>query len=176
MVKLELLKQSDASALLEFELNNKEWFESFIEARDDDFFDDNGIKDHVNFCLAEYKKGLLYPTLIKDENGQILGRANLYNIDRVKNSGSIGYRIGEEFTSQGLATLATKELLEVGKNRYELSSINAVASTDNAASQKVLAKNGFKQVGFKPEFAFVDGEIIDCYEYRCLIQQLTPVT
>lgn len=38
MVKLELLKQIDASALLEFELNNKEWFESFIEARDDDFF------------------------------------------------------------------------------------------------------------------------------------------
>lgn len=175
MIRLELLKQSDAQDLLKFELTNKEWFESFIEARDDDFFDDAGIDKHVKNCLIKYQKGELYPILLKDEQGQICGRANLYNIDKIKRSGSIGYRIGEAFTSQGLATLATKALLEIAKNQYELVSIQALTSTDNVASKIVLTKNGFKQAGFKPEYALVDGEIIDCYEYRCLIQSLTPI-
>ncbi|MBB1314912.1 MULTISPECIES: GNAT family N-acetyltransferase [Aliivibrio] len=173
MAVLHLLTIDDASALLAFELANKEWFESFIEARDDDFFDEEGIKAHIVCCLSEYAKGKTYPMLLKDDLGVICGRANLYNINKEKESASIGYRIGEDFVSKGLATYATKILIDIAKDTLGLSSLTATASTDNFASQQVLKKNGFKQVGFKPEFTIVDGEIIDCYEYRCVIKQLS---
>ena len=170
---LQLLKTEDAAALLEFELVNQEWFESFIEARDEDFFSDEGIKDHIDFYLSEYEKDRIYPMLLKNAQGTICGRANLYNINKEKESGFIGYRIGEAFISQGLATYATKFLIDVARDTLALSQLIATASTDNLASQRVLSKNGFKQVGFKPEFTIVDGEIIDCYEYRCVIKQLS---
>ncbi|WP_300178315.1 GNAT family N-acetyltransferase [uncultured Aliivibrio sp.] len=173
MVTLQLLKTEDAAALLEFELVNQEWFESFIEARDEDFFSDEGIKDHIDFYLSEYEKDRIYPMLLKNAQGTICGRANLYNINKEKESGFIGYRIGEAFISQGLATYATKFLIDVARDTLALSQLIATASTDNLASQRVLSKNGFKQVGFKPEFTIVDGEIIDCYEYRCVIKQLS---
>ncbi|MGR6861408.1 GNAT family N-acetyltransferase [Aliivibrio salmonicida] len=173
MVILQLLKTEDAAALLEFELVNQEWFESFIEARDEDFFSEEGIKDHIDFYLSEYEKDRIYPMLLKNAQGTICGRANLYNINKEKESGFIGYRIGEAFISQGLATYATKVLIDVARDTLALSQLIATASTDNLASQRVLSKNGFKQVGFKPEFTIVDGEIIDCYEYRCVIKQLS---
>ena len=175
MVTLQLLKAEDAVDLLAFELINKEWFESFIEARDEDFFSEEGIKDHIDFYLSEYEKGRIYPMILKNAQGTICGRANLYNINREKESGFIGYRIGEEFISQGLATYATKVLVDIARETLALSQLIATAATDNLASQRVLSKNGFKQVGFKPEFTIVDGEIIDCYEYRCVIKQLSTV-
>ncbi len=175
MVTLQLLKTEDAAALLEFELVNQEWFESFVEARDEDFFSEEGIKDHIDFYLSEYDKDRIYPMILKNAQGTICGRANLYNINREKESGFIGYRIGEEFISQGFATYATKELIDVARDTLALSQLIATAATDNLASQRVLSKNGFKQVGFKPEFTIVDGEIIDCYEYRCVIKQLSTV-
>ena len=173
MVTLQLLKTEDAAALLEFELVNQEWFESFIEARDEDFFSEEGIKDHIDFYLSEYEKDRIYPMLLKTTQGTICGRANLYNINKEKGSACIGYRIGEAFISQGLATYATEVLIDVARERLALSQLIATASTDNLASQRVLSKNGFKQVGFKPEFTIVDGDIIDCYEYRCVIKQLS---
>ncbi|MDD9155667.1 GNAT family N-acetyltransferase [Aliivibrio sp. S4TY2] len=175
MVTLQLLKTEDAKALLEFELVNQEWFESYIEARDEDFFSEEGIKDHIDFYLSEYEQDRIYPMLLKNAQGTICGRANLYNINREKESGFIGYRIGEEFISQGLATYATEVLINVARDTLALSELIATATTDNLASQRVLSKNGFKQVGFKPEFTIVDGEIIDCYEYRCVIKQLSGV-
>lgn len=175
MVTLQLLKAEDAVDLLAFELLNKEWFESFIEAREEDFFSENGVNEHVAFCLSEYENGKIYPMLLKDEQGAICGRANLYNINREKESAYIGYRIGEEFTGKGIATYATKALIEIAKERLTLGTLMATASTDNLASQRVLTKNGFKQAGFRPEFTIVDGEIIDCYEYRCVIKQLSTV-
>ncbi|MDD9173900.1 N-acetyltransferase [Aliivibrio finisterrensis] len=175
MVTLQLLKTEDAEALLEFELVNQEWFESYIEARDEDFFTEEGIKEHIDFYLSEYEQDRIYPMLLKNAQGTICGRANLYNINREKESGFIGYRIGEEFISQGLATYATEVLINVARETLALSELIATATTDNLASQRVLSKNGFKQVGFKPEFTIVDGEIIDCYEYRCVIKQLSSV-
>ncbi|KAB2824768.1 GNAT family N-acetyltransferase [Aliivibrio finisterrensis] len=175
MVTLQLLKIEDAAALLEFELANQEWFESYIEARDEDFFSEEGIKEHIDFYLSEYEQERIYPMLLKNAKGTICGRANLYNINREKESGFIGYRIGEEFVSQGLATYATKLLIDVARETLALNQLIATTATDNLASQRVLSKNGFKQVGFKPEFTIVDGEIIDCYEYRYLIKQFLGV-
>ncbi|RYU68729.1 N-acetyltransferase [Aliivibrio finisterrensis] len=175
MVTLQLLKKEDAAALLEFELINQEWFESYIEARDEDFFSEEGVKEHIDFYLSEYEQDRIYPMLLKNAQGTICGRANLYNINREKESGFIGYRIGEEFISQGLATYATEVLINVARETLALSELIATATTDNLASQRVLSKHGFKQVGFKPEFTIVDGEIIDCYEYRCVIKQLSSV-
>lgn len=175
MVTLELLRKEDASDLFAFELTNKEWFESFIEARDDDFFSQEGVMEHITFCLSEFEHQKMYPMLLKNELGVICGRANLYNINVSSSTASIGYRIGEEFTSQGLASYATEVLIDIAKEKLTLSSLIATAATDNLASQRVLKKNGFTQIGFKPEFTIVDGEIIDCYEYRCVIKQLSSV-
>ncbi|MGR6839769.1 GNAT family N-acetyltransferase [Aliivibrio wodanis] len=170
MVTLELLTRQDGSDLLAFESENKEWFESFIEARDDDFFSQEGIDEHIVSCLSDHESGKTYPMLIKDEKGIICGRANLYNINSEDSSAYIGYRIGEAFISRGIATYATKALIEFAKVSLDLSTLIAMASTDNFASHQVLKKNNFKQTGFKPEFTIVEGEIIDCYEFRCLIQ------
>lgn len=55
----------------------------------------------------------------------------------------VGYWLGKEFWSKGIATQALREFLEIEKTRP----LRAHVATRNAASRRVLEKCGFKVVG-----------------------------
>ena len=138
------LKMTDAQALLAFEIQNREWFESHIDARDPSFYSLQGVADHIESYLSDFAIGAWHPFVIEDSSQRIVGRANLKSIDSLTGSAQVGYRIGQRACGQGLATLALRHLIQEARMRWGLAQLVAYAFRENAGSRKVLDRCGFK--------------------------------
>ena len=138
------LKMTDAQALLAFEIQNREWFESHIDARDPAFYSLQGVADHIESYLSDFAIGAWHPFVIEDSSRRIVGRANLKSIDSSTGSAEVGYRIDQRVCGQGLATLALRHLIQEARIRWGLAQLVAYAFRENAGSRKVLDRCGFK--------------------------------
>ncbi|WP_130906195.1 GNAT family N-acetyltransferase [Pseudomonas sp. Sample_22] len=137
------LKSSDLDALLAFEVRNREWFESHIDARDPCFYSELGVAEHIESYLSDFAVGAWHPFVIEDSNSEIVGRANLKSIDFTTKSAQVGYRIDQRVCGQGLATQALKHLIQEAQARWKLTQLVAYVFAQNAGSKKVLERCGF---------------------------------
>ncbi|NNG69726.1 GNAT family N-acetyltransferase [Rhizobium laguerreae] len=80
------------------------------------------------------------------EDGEIVG---LCSIVRVPHDGNIhiGYGVAPSRQGRGCTTRAIGQLLEWGRNDPRVALISAETGVDNIASQRVLERNGFVQIG-----------------------------
>ncbi|MES2071735.1 MAG: GNAT family N-acetyltransferase [Pseudomonadota bacterium] len=170
---IRLLRQQDAEQLLQFEIANRDWFEEFIETRAAQFYTDAGIQAHIADFLAQYAAGRLYPCLMLDEAGVIIGRANLRNIERDveqdmgrrSRTAHVGYRVARHCAGRGVASAAVAGLLELGRTHLHLAQMIAHVSVENFASIRVLEKSGFTRIGMRDTQSLVQGRALDCHEY-----------
>lgn len=160
---LSLINLSDALSLLEFERQNKDWFDQFIPPREAEFYSLNGVKQHIRELLLDYHSHEMLPMLIKDGK-QIVGRINVSEIEHGKRSALLGYRVGQEHINQGVAKWAVSKMIEQLSD-MGINQVVAHASPDNPASCRVLEKNGFVSTELIENFACVSGEAIHCYKY-----------
>jgi hypothetical protein len=65
------LKSTDTQALLAFEIDNREWFEAHIDARDPSFYSLQGVADHIEGYLADFAIGAWHPFVIVDSSETI---------------------------------------------------------------------------------------------------------
>lgn len=142
-VTIRTLQADDAAALLRFELDNRHWFERHIERRDAGFYSLEGVTQHIGMYLSGLANGTWHPLIIADADGQIIGRANLKDIDLSTRSGEIGYRIAEQRCGQGLATLAVNRLIDEARTTWGLARLVADVYVKNIGSAKVLQRAGF---------------------------------
>ena len=159
------LRAGDAAPLLAFELANRTWFERHIDPRPDDFYSASGIAAHVAQFLDEHAQGRLHPCVIVDGQGQVIGRANLKDIDVDLGTAEVGYRIGQEQAGKGLATAALRHLITLAQDEWQLASLCAYAIDGNAASIRVLERCGFVQGVAVPDIAIVEGNVVDGHAY-----------
>lgn len=161
---IEELHEEDAEKLFEFELDNRVFFEKMVPSRGDDYYNFETFKNRHAALLDEQEEGLSYFYLIKNKNGSILGRMNLVDIDKLQNSGEIGYRVGQAYTGKGIAYTALKLLLET-VSKQGIKQVSAKTTTQNIASQKVLEKNDFKKLVTCDEEVVMDGQIVKFVYY-----------
>lgn len=159
-VKIRTLHIADSINLLKFELDNREWFERYVDARASSFYSLLGITEHIESYLSGLENGTWHPFVIEDDNGKIVGRANLKDISLSERSAEVGYRIAESACGQGLATLALSRLIEEGKLRWKLKRLVANVYAENIGSANVLKRCGFlvetisKQEGLEDDYRF----------------------
>lgn len=162
---LRLLSEADVHRLLSFEIDNKRWFESYIDPRSAAFYSVDGVREHIAEYLSLYQSQKMLPMLIVDDCGEIVGRLNLRDIDMLDRSAYLGYRIGEAFINRGLAKQAVEEL--IAQIAYlNLKTLIAYVSADNIASQKVLQHNGFLPIKTHEDYAVIKGAFVDCIEFH----------
>jgi len=137
------LESTDVEALLAFEVRNRDWFESHIDARAPAFYSLQGVADHMAGYLADFAIGRWHPFIIEDCRAQIVGRANLKNINVPRGCAEVGYRIDQRLCGQGLATLALKHIIEEAQTRWGLTQLIAKVYEGNVGSRKVLTRCGF---------------------------------
>lgn len=133
----------DAEALLAFEIENREWFESHIEARDPGFYSVQGVSAHIEDYLSGLAAGTWHPFIIEDASARIVGRANLKNIHTPPQAAEVGYRIARDAGGRGLATLALRHLIQQARERWGLTQLIAYVYEENVGSAKVLDRCGF---------------------------------
>ncbi|GAA3123008.1 ribosomal-protein-alanine N-acetyltransferase [Kribbella aluminosa] len=141
-VTLEPLSAEHADAVLAFELENRAYFASWIWDRGDEYFADFAARHAA--LLTEQEEGVCRFHLLVDGDGAVVGRVNL--IDLENGSAELGYRIAEKWAGKGLATAAVRAIVQLAPG-YGLTSLRAGASDRNPASQAVLTRVGFRQVG-----------------------------
>ncbi|TFW14904.1 GNAT family N-acetyltransferase [Duganella callida] len=139
------LQAEDAARLMAFELENRAWFEQYVEARGDDFYTPAGLAAHIADYLETQRKGGMHPCVLLDDHGAIIGRANLRYINRYAGIGEVGYRIAHDQARKGLASAALTHLQEVARTRYGLTRLRAWISEHNTGSQRVMDKCGFRR-------------------------------
>jgi ribosomal-protein-alanine N-acetyltransferase len=156
----------DAPALLEFELANRDWFESHVDARAADFYAPGGVAAHIEESLQRLAQGTMHPCLLLENDGAIVGRGNLKDIDRHAGRAEIGYRIAASARGRGLAGTVLEHLMELAYGQWQLDGLDAHVTIANAASARVLERAGFVLAGPSSVQAIVAGRPVDCLHYR----------
>ncbi|SMC69755.1 GNAT family N-acetyltransferase [Kibdelosporangium aridum] len=143
MPELKRLHAGHAPAVLAFELANRAYFAASVPDRGDDFFDQ--FTDRYNALLAEQDAGICAFHVLVADDGSVLGRFNLIDIE--DHTAQLGYRVAQHVAGRGVATATVRELCRLAAAQHGLRILRAAAASENAASQKVLLKAGFTPVG-----------------------------
>ncbi|MFJ1536331.1 GNAT family N-acetyltransferase [Streptomyces mirabilis] len=143
MPELQRLQTDHASAVLAFELANRTYFAAAVSDRGDDYFDQ--FADRHNALLAEQETDTCAFYVLVAEDGSVLGRFNLVNIE--DHTAELGYRVAQHVAGRGVATATVRNLCQLAATRHGLRTLRAATARENAASQKVLTRAGFVPVG-----------------------------
>ncbi|WP_327078775.1 GNAT family N-acetyltransferase [Planococcus glaciei] len=163
-IKLEKLQVADSEALRQFEMKNRSFFEKTVPGRGDAYYKQEVFEQlHLNL-LTEQGTGDAVFYLMKNEEGSIVGRLNLIDMDKTNETGHIGYRVGQNYIGQGIASQAVQLLLEAAPD-LNIRQIQAKTTETNLASQKVLEKSGFSQVEEMDEEIDFNGEQVKFVHY-----------
>jgi ribosomal-protein-alanine N-acetyltransferase len=147
MLEIHTPTAEDSEALLEFELENRTYFESWINAREDSYYNLSSVRRAIEIAHSDASIDKAYQFLAK-RNGVIVGRVNLTGVARPYfNKASLGYRIGERFGGNGYATKAVELILEKARTGLDLWRIEATVRPENQGSARVLLRNSFIKFG-----------------------------
>jgi len=156
----------DAEALLAFELQNRDFFEQHIQARAQTFYTLQSVRDAMTESLQWRASGQAFQYLIVRDR-EILGRINLTQVQRrYFNSAMLGYRIGEGYAGQGVASTAVALVLEHAFAEHHLYRVEAHVRASHPASMRVLEKNGFACFGRSARSMWLQGEWHDILHYE----------
>ena len=138
------ITKADAAIILDFELENRDWFEQSVPPRSEHFLTLEGMSEAVDLLLAEMKdgEGAYYLVFF---GGEIAGRVNFSKTGAAE--AELGYRVAKKYAGRGIATNAIQRMLPKVKDALVIDRIFAKTSFDNVASIKVLQKCGFRQTG-----------------------------
>nr|WP_202515194.1 MULTISPECIES: GNAT family protein [unclassified Streptomyces] len=137
------LHATHAPAVLAFELANRTYFAASVPDRGDDYFD--RFTERYDALLAEQEAGVCAFYVLVAEDGSVLGRFNLIDIEH--RTAELGYRVAEHVTGRGVATATVRELCRLAAQRHGLRTVRAACAHDNTASHRVLTKAGFVPIG-----------------------------
>lgn len=143
MPELQRLRADHASAVLAFERANRAYFATFISDRGDEFYEH--FTERYNALLEEQEAGTCVCHVLVGEDGTVLGRFNLYDLE--DGTANLGYRVAQHVAGRGVATATVQELCRLAAAQYGLRRVRAATTYDNVASQKVLTKAGFVPAG-----------------------------
>lgn len=144
MPKLQRLRPDHAPALLSFERGNRAFFAASVPDRGDAYFTDFAARHEA--LLAEQTTGAChFHVLVAEDGKEILGRFNL--VDVTPDEATLGFRLAQKATGQGLATTTVRHLFTLCTESYTLTTLHAAATLTNTSSRSVLTRTGFVATG-----------------------------
>ncbi|WP_375749695.1 GNAT family N-acetyltransferase [Vibrio sp. HN007] len=164
-ISAKIISQADTAKLLDFELENRQWFEKHIPPRLDSFYSLSGVQSQIETFLEQYENETLIPMLLWTPDGELCGRLNLTIDESEPTVGILGYRVGERFTRQGVASQAISLIQQYIVQFTEITTLKAIALTSNIGSSKALENNGFNKESNIKNFVLLNGRHEDANEY-----------
>lgn len=163
------LSLDDVPALARMVRANRTFMAGSGPLRADDYFTDEGQARAVATSLEAAANGTMYPMLIEDQAGDLVGTLNLNSIIRgAFQSTSIGYWVSQDRNGEGIATAAVSLAKDVAFVELGLHRIQAETLVDNVASQRVLIKNDFVQYGVAPDYLKIAGRWQEHMLFQCV--------
>jgi len=165
-----LLDPADAPALLEIAREDLDFFAPWEPLHDDQWLTEAAQLEVIGEKLEQHRLGLALPHVVIDD-GEVVGRITLNNVVRgAFQSCSVGYFIRSAANGRGHATSAVRQMLATAFGELGLHRVEAGTLLHNAASQRVLERNGFVRFGLAPQYLRIDGR----WQDHVLFQVLNP--
>ncbi|GII60998.1 hypothetical protein Skr01_10830 [Sphaerisporangium krabiense] len=169
------LTQGDAEALWRAYVRNREHLRPWEPRRGEDFFTMEGQRAFVADRLAQRAAGRALP-LVLAQGERIVGSMTLSTIVLGPfRSASLGYWIDAGHNGRGLATTAVRLVCRTADEYLGLHRLEASTLVHNAASQRVLGKCGFSQIGAAPDYLHIDGAWRDCLLFQRILNRRSPM-
>ena len=171
--RLERLTVEHAPALAAAYERNREHLARWDPARAPEFYTAEGQAAEIEARVRQVELGLGEAWLLV-RGAEVIGRINLANLVRGSfQSCSLGYWVDGAHTRRGLATAlvehAVRRGLALGLHRLEAGTVPA-----NTASQAVLRRCGFEELGRAPAYLFVAGEWRDHVLFQRILHDRPP--
>lgn len=157
----------DVDALLAFELANRAFFESWINARAPDFYQPDAVASSILALQEAAAADRAYGYLIVHHDA-IVGRINLTAVERPYfNRAMLGYRLAEHACGRGWASAAVAQLQQLAFGPLGLWRLEAHVGQHNAASRAVLLRNGFAVYGESQQSFCLHGQWLGMWHLAC---------
>ena len=142
---------ADVDELAEVRIANRTFLEPFEPPRPESFFTPAGQAEWLTSG-----DGLRLAILADD--GAIAGAISLSHIIRGPlQSATVGYWVDQSRNGRGLARRALAETIQLAFGELALHRLEAGTLLDNAASQQVLRRNSFTEIGVARKHLLIGG-------------------
>lgn len=170
-VELRILLAEDAAKLTDAYQRNREHLTPWEPTRPEEFFTERFQREDIERRLIATKTEEGFPLALVSGN-EIVGRFNLAGITRGPfQSAGLGYWVDRNHLGRGLADAAVRAIVKEARDKLGLHRIEASTLVHNAASQRVLLKNGFHQIGTAPQYLQIAGEWQDHNLYQIILHE-----
>jgi ribosomal-protein-alanine N-acetyltransferase len=149
---------------------------TFLEPWEPKWAEDDLTRSAFRYRIRRYdmdrQAGTTLPLFVcLKQNGRIVGGVTLGSIRRgVAESCTLGYWMGEQHAGQGLMADALWGLLPHVFDRMRLHRIEAACIPDNARSQRLLEKVGFRREGYLNGYLKINGAWRDHLLYALIAE------
>ena len=120
------------------------------------------LDDQKKLVLKSSSDKEVVLAIVKKEDNTLVGRCNLFDINNIKRTATLGILIGEEEDrSKGYGTEAVKLLIDFGFHYLNLNNIMLTLLSVNERAKKTYEKVGFKEFGRRRQSTFLNGKYYD---------------
>lgn len=127
------------------------------------------VKELLGKYITSYEKEDYYRwAIISKENNACIGQIAFFLVDSKNHFGEIEYCIGSDFQRRGLATEATKAIIEFGFNKINFHKIQISHKEINMPSRRVIEKCNFTYEGMLRDYFYIDGKYVSRLYYSIL--------
>jgi ribosomal-protein-alanine N-acetyltransferase len=177
-----LAEVGDAEELTDLLAANREFLAPWEPEHDDSYFTAHRRREILKHQLEEYAQGRMVPLVIRGADGELAGAVNIMGITRgAFQSASIGYWVDREHNGRGLASEAVADAVAIAFGDWGVPSadpgtpgglglhrLQADTLLHNTASQRVLARNGFRPFAIAPSYLNIAGSWQDFVLHQLL--------
>jgi ribosomal-protein-alanine N-acetyltransferase len=173
-VELRIATLDDPPALADAQTRSREHLRPWEPVRAEKWFTTAGQAERMTNQLERYKNGQVVPWVLA-AGDRIVGQITLSDlVPGPFRSAALGYWLAADVLGRGLATLAVEAVAEIADTQLKLHRIEASTLTGNIASQRVLQRTGFTQIGTAPTYLHIDGHWQDCNLYQRILNSRDP--
>lgn len=156
-VRIRVLRASDAELTCAAYLRNREHLAPWEPLRAEEFFTVDGQIVSVQSKLALFIAGSDVPWVLTD-GGAIVGLMTLSGIVRGPFlSAHLGYWVDKDYTGRGIGSAAVAYAIAAAREELGLHRLQAATLLHNAASQRILKRSGFTEIGVAPAYLNIAG-------------------
>ncbi|MBU5316407.1 GNAT family N-acetyltransferase [Clostridium bornimense] len=159
-------KYSDDDAMLKYWVADEKIQSLYSEPTYNTKDEVRGLLDKY---ISSYENSDYYRWAIIDKvTKECIGQIAYFLVDSKNHFAEIEYCIGSAFQCKGLATEATKAVINYGFERMNLHKVQICTKTINKPSQRVIEKCGFIYEGTLRDYFFMDNQYVSRMYYSLL--------
>jgi [ribosomal protein S5]-alanine N-acetyltransferase len=166
VVGLRPITAEDAGPLARLLRAERAFLAPFEPERPESFYTPDGQRERIEDLLLRRALGAGYLFAI-DRDGDLVGTLSVANVVRGPfGSANLGYWVAQRWNGQGVATAAVGHAVARAFGNLGLHRLEAGTLVDNVASQRVLEKNEFEQIGVARNYLRIAGAWRDHVLYQ----------